>query len=196
MNIFNRVLVILYLLFSAVFVFLLIGAVAFQVEAAGALVNLAEALRNITTPAKWLMALVLLVVLIIDIVLLLLELVPPTTSRTVRIKQVTGGEAEVFTESIEGRLAYNIDQLADVVRVVAKVVDPGKNVEGVEVVLDVETSPDIDVPAKTEEIMEVTRRIVEDRMGLDLAQVRVNIRHAPFPKRPRETAGPTQQAEI
>lgn len=183
MNVFNRIVVVLLLLFSVPLLLLLIGIVVFPVQAADVLSALVGGIRNVSTATKLLVILASLLMLIVDIVLLWLELRRPVATRTVRIKQVTGGEAEMSTDSIEGRLAYNIDQLAEVIRVTPTVTGRGK---GVDVVLDVETRPDIDVPAKTEEIMTVARQVVEDRMGLELTRIRVNIRHAPFPKRPAQ----------
>lgn len=184
MNVFNRIVVVLLLLFSVPLLLLLIGIVVFHVQAAGVLSVMVGGLENISTTTRLLVVLVSLLLLIVDIVLLWLELRRPAAARTVRIKQVTGGEAEMATDSIEGRLAYNIDQLPDVIRVTPTVTGRGK---GVDVLLDVETRPDIDVPNKTEEVMTVARQVVEDRMGLELTRIRVNIKHAPFPKRPRET---------
>ncbi|MFQ5857201.1 MAG: hypothetical protein ACE5LU_16450 [Anaerolineae bacterium] len=184
MNVFNRIVIVLLLLFSVPLLLLLIGIVLFSVQAADVLSALVAGLRNISTTSKLLVVLASLLMLVVDIVLLWFELRRPAASRTVRIRQVTGGEAEMSTDSIEGRLAYNIDQLDEVIRVTPTVAGRGK---GVDVILDVETRPDIDVPAKTEEVMAVARQVVEDRMGLELTRIRVNIRHAPFPKRPPQT---------
>ncbi|MFQ5340607.1 MAG: alkaline shock response membrane anchor protein AmaP [Anaerolineae bacterium] len=183
MNVFNRIIIILLLLFSVPLLLLVIGVVVFPGQAAEILSALVGALQDISTTTKLLIILASLLLLIVDIVLLWFELRRPAASRTVRIKQVTGGEAEMSTDSIEGRLTYNIDQLPDVIRVSPTVSGRGK---GVDVLLEVETRPDIDVPSKTEEVMAVARQVVEDRMGLELTRIRVNVRHAPFPKRPRE----------
>ncbi|MEJ2560333.1 MAG: hypothetical protein P8186_29775 [Anaerolineae bacterium] len=92
---------------------------------------------------------------------------------------MSGGEAQLTTDSIASRLEYNIDQLADVIKV-KPVITPGR--KGVRVDLEVETSPEIEVPMKTEEVQQLTKDIVENRMGLTLDSVRVVIRHAPYPK--------------
>lgn len=160
----------------------------FPVQAADVLSALVSGLRNVSTLTRLLIILLGLLWLVVDVILLWLELRRPAAVSTVRIRQVTGAEAELTTESIEGRLAYNIDQLPDVIRVSPAVIGRGK---GVEVILDVETQPDIDVPAKTEEIINVAREVIEERMGLELARIRVNIRHAPVPKRPKESLGPS-----
>jgi hypothetical protein len=99
--------------------------------------------------------------------------------KTIKVQQVTGGEAELTTESIATRLEYHIDQLADVVRV-KPTISPGR--KGVLVDLELETTPEIEVPMKTEEVQQLTRDIVENRMGLKLDMVRVVIKHAPYPK--------------
>ena len=53
---------------------------------------------------------------------------------------------------------------------------------GVDIDLLLETSPDIDVPMKTEEVLQVTREVVAERMGLKLGKVQVKIKHAPYPR--------------
>ncbi|TEU14885.1 MAG: hypothetical protein E3J21_14675 [Anaerolineales bacterium] len=111
--------------------------------------------------------------------LLWLELRRPY-GKAVRVQKVSGGEAKVTTDSIARRLAYNIDQLTDVISVKPKVLGKGK---GVHVRLNVETGPEIDVPAKTEEISKVAREVIEERMGLKLAgKLEISIKHTPYPK--------------
>jgi hypothetical protein len=111
--------------------------------------------------------------------LLWLELRRPH-GKVVRIQKVSGDEAKVTTDSIARRLEYNIDQLAEVISVKPKVMAKGK---GVHVRLNVETSPEIDVPAKTEEISKVAREVIEERMGLKLVgKLEISIKHAPYPK--------------
>ena len=111
--------------------------------------------------------------------LLWLELRRPH-GKVVRIQKVSGDEAKVTTDSIARRLEYNIDQLAEVISVKPKITSKGK---GVHVRLNVETGPEIDVPAKTEEISKVAREVIEERMGLKLAgKIEINIKHAPYPK--------------
>jgi hypothetical protein len=111
--------------------------------------------------------------------LLWLELRRPR-AKAVKIKKVSGDEAKVTTDSIAQRLTFNIDQLAEIISVKPKITAKGK---GVHVRLNVETGPEIDVPAKTEEISQVAREVIEERMGLKLAgKLEINIKHAPYPK--------------
>jgi uncharacterized alkaline shock family protein YloU len=100
-------------------------------------------------------------------------------AKSIRVQKVSGGEAELTTDSIANRLEYNIDQLADVIKV-KSAISAGR--KGVRVDLQLETSPEIEVPMKTEEVQQLTKDVVENRMGLQLDTVRVVIRHAPYPK--------------
>ena len=89
------------------------------------------------------------------------------------------GEIRVTADSIARRLAWRLDQLADVISVAPVVTPKG---DAVNVQLDVETSPEVDVPMKTEEIMLVTREVIEQDMGLKLGKLRVNLRHVDYPQ--------------
>jgi hypothetical protein len=108
--------------------------------------------------------------------LLWLEVRRPRT-KTIKVQKVSGGEAELAAESIASRLEYNIHQLADVHKV-KPTISSGR--KGVHVDLELETSPEIEVPMKTEEVQQLTKEIIEDRMGLKLDSVRVIIRHTPY----------------
>jgi hypothetical protein len=117
-------------------------------------------------------------VIIACLLILWLEVRRPR-KKTIRAQKMAGGEARIATESVEQRLAYNIDQLPDVIKVGPRIT--GKS-RGVDVDLLLETSPEIDVPMKTEEVMQVTREVIVERMGLKLGKVQVRIKHAPYPK--------------
>jgi hypothetical protein len=115
---------------------------------------------------------------LICLIFLWLELRRPR-KKTIRAQKMEGGEAHIAIDSIAQRLAYNIDKLPDVVKVTPHITDRSR---GVDIDLLLETSPDIDVPMKTEEVLQVTREVIVDRMGLKLGKVQVKIKHAPYPK--------------
>jgi hypothetical protein len=114
----------------------------------------------------------------ICVALLWLEVRRPR-ARTIVVQQVSGGQAELTADSIISRLEYNLDQLPDVIRARPRVHTARK---GVRIDLAVETSPEVAVPSKSEEIQQVTRDIIENQMGLKLESMRVVMRHAPYPK--------------
>lgn len=96
----------------------------------------------------------------------------------VRLRTATG-DAHVTSDSVARRLAWHLDQLADVISVTPAVRSRG---ELVDISLDLETSPEIDVPMKTEEVMMATREVVEDHMGLKVGRLNVRIRHTDYPE--------------
>lgn len=118
------------------------------------------------------------VIIFICLIGLWLELRRPR-KKTIRVQKLAGGDAYITVDSIEQRLAYNIDQLPDVIKVIPHITG---RTRGVDIDLVLETSPDIDVPMKTEEVLEVAREVVGERMGLRLGKVQVRIKHAPYPK--------------
>jgi hypothetical protein len=117
-------------------------------------------------------------VIVLCLFLLWLELRRPR-KKSIRAQKLAGGEARISTDSIEQRLAYNIDQLPDVIKVSPSITGRSR---GVDVDLLLETSPEIDIPMKTEEVMQVTREVIVERMGLKLGKVQVKIKHAPYPR--------------
>jgi len=96
----------------------------------------------------------------------------------IRVQRVSGGEARLTVDSIARRLEYDVGQRGGVISIKPNIL--GRR-GGVEVELDLETSPEVDVPTKTEEVCQVVKGAVEDKMGLTLRKVKVNIKHTPYP---------------
>jgi hypothetical protein len=97
--------------------------------------------------------------------------------RGVRIRTVQGGSAELDTSSISRRLSWQLDQLAEIISVVPIVKSKGGSVD---IKLEIEAAPDVDVPMKTDEVVEVTRDLIEQDMGLKLGRLDVHMRYAPM----------------
>ena len=133
---------------------------------------------QITDPTNFNIARVAAVVAaLLLLVPLIMAQFPSKGEPTVKLKTAAGG-AQVTTESVEKRLAWHLDQLADVISVQPVVRSRGDQVD---IRLNVDTTPEIDVPMKTEEIMLVTREIVTDSMGLKLGKLDVHLRHSAYP---------------
>ncbi|MGC9333920.1 MAG: alkaline shock response membrane anchor protein AmaP [Anaerolineae bacterium] len=183
MNVFNRIVVILVLF-------------AIIVLAAVFVIAPAESLRLVAITADWLRqgtvnymnsdrllfaggrVIIGGALIILCLLLLWLELRRPR-KRSIRAQKVEGGEARITVDSVEQRLAYNIDQLPDVIKVTPQITG---RTRGVDVDLLLETSPEVDIPMKTEEVLQVTREVIVERMGLKLGKVQIKIKHAPYPK--------------
>jgi hypothetical protein len=101
----------------------------------------------------------------------------PKQPRSVRIHTEAGSIAEVTAESVARRLAWHIDQLADVISVSPQVRPRGR---AVDVRLDLRTSPEIDVPMKTDEVVALAHEVIAERMGLQPGKIEVHIDHAPY----------------
>jgi hypothetical protein len=184
MNVFNRLLVVLLLLLIIIAAALVVivpqetlrlVAITFDWLHQGAVNYMNSGDRLLFAAGRVLGGGILIVACLI---LLWLELRQPR-KKTIRVQKLAGGEAHIAINSIEQRLAYNIDQLPDVIKVSPRIIG---RTRGVDIDLLLETSPDIDVPMKTEEVLEVTREVIVERMGLKLGKVQVKIKHAPYPK--------------
>ena len=97
--------------------------------------------------------------------------------RGVRIRTSEGGSAELDPSSVGRRLQWHLDQLAEVITVIPAV---KSRRGGVDIRLEIETAPDVDIPMKTDEVVDVTREVIERDMGLRLGKLDVRIRCAPF----------------
>ena len=109
--------------------------------------------------------------------LLLFAEVASARRRGVRIRTPEGGNVELDPGSVGRRLQWHLDQLAEVITVVPAVVARGG---AVDIRLEIETAPDVDIAMKTDEVVEVTREVVEQDMGLRLGKLDVRLRCAPF----------------
>ncbi len=178
MNVVNRAIAIVVLIVLIIAMPVLVFFAVFMPgKATVALSQAASSLQNSITP-RHVVAVVVIAVLVLLASLLLLWLeVRRTPSRAIQVQQISGGEAKVTIESIVQRLEYNISRLQDVTNVRPVVVAKGS---GVDVMLNLQTGPEIDVPMKTEEVMQVAKEVIEKQMGLKLQKVAVEIKHAPY----------------
>lgn len=184
MNVFNRVLMTVVILLAILIVVILAVAPLRSFDV------LATFFRNVSTSvttyqaAHWPIFATAQVILggglfILGIALLWAEFRSPRR-KMIRAQKLAGGESHIAVDSITQRLAYNLDQLPDVVSAAPRVVGYSRGAVDLEVLL--ETAPEIDVPMKSGEVMQVTKEIVQDRMGLKLGKVQIKIKHAPYPK--------------
>jgi len=185
MNAFNRLAMIVILIGSIIIEMVLILALLFARQPLSNIFTNSGRLIGTPTPSGLPpeIALELIVVLIIffvpSVVLLFLEL-RRTTRDAIRIHQVSGSDAQLSTQAVGHSLSYYIDALPGVLRVKPRLTTNGKTVD---VRLDVETTPDIDVRAKTEEISRTAHNVVEEKLGLKFSQPpRIYIHHAPYPR--------------
>lgn len=129
----------------------------------------------------WRLVLGLLLALIVDagILLLIFLEVRPGGQRFIRVQQVTGGMAAISTESISQQLAYRLDPIPGVLKVVPRVNAKGDKVRAV---IDVEVAAGSDVPDLATELMEAVKMVLTDNLGLQVyGQPEIRMRVAPSP---------------
>jgi len=182
-NAFNRIVTVLLLFFIFLFVVILAISPAGTLDLLGRGMELwSAALANWGEASPYLYILIRIAIVILAVLLfgllLFLEL-RRRRPRTVRLLTAEGSTAAITTDSVSRRLAHHIDRLADVVSVIPHVTGRGRLVD---VVLELETSPVVDVPMKTDEVVAVAREVIEEHMGLQLGKINVHITHAPYPE--------------
>jgi len=180
MNVLNRIIVIVLLLILLVLlpvlIFLAMAMPDASVAIAGQAVTSVQA--NLTLVNRGVFSVVAALIFVAGVLFLWLE-IRRARAKDVVVQEITVGEARVSISSIVQRLEYNIDRLQDVVTVRPVVMPKGN---GVDVVVNLQTSPEIDIPMKTEEVVQLTREVIEDQMGLKLHKVSVEIKHVPYPE--------------
>lgn len=184
MNVFNRVVIILLILVAMILVPL---ALVFPEQAEyvlryGADVIAANLtwLRSLTPTAqigaRLILAAIGIAFFMLGLVLLVFELVRLRRG-TVRLRD---GSGALVMNSVAGQLAYAIDLLPGVLRVRPTVRSSGKAVDAR---LYVETASGVNVPAKSVEIKETARRVLEEELGLQIKrEVQVVINPIPQPR--------------
>ncbi len=204
MNFINRMLVILQLLSAIVFMPILVVLLLFsRPTLVDAVTNLTRGIAN--GPNVFFTQAICVglsaLVFIIAILILFLELQRPAVKR-LKVQEVMGGQVEVTVEAIVHRLEHAISQIADVTRVRPRVVATKKG-NVVDLALDVETNPDVNVPQKTQEIIAAARQVMEERMGLKVGKIEMRLDHARKAQKQKTDGGrdiqqfqPPQQPQI
>jgi hypothetical protein len=179
MNAFNKVVIIaLLLLFAALTVALLLA----PYEVVRISVTNLEALQEFLLYAEdlylWYVA-VLAAFLVLLLVLLYLE-IRRTRKKSVLIRSESGGRARIGVDSVVHSLEYRIDELPGIRDVRPRIVSTGKDVR---VIVDLRTSPTVNVPNVTQQIVDLAHEIVEGQLGVKIrGKVEVNVAHEPFPR--------------
>jgi len=180
MNTLNRILVVLTVLLAIPICMAVFVAPVPILDAVGAALRELSSYLD-TWPGLLRLALGVLFALawlFISILLLILELRRPR-AQMVRVDKVDGGEVEVSLKTVQEHVAYAVDQLPGVLRARPQVT-ARKGAVVIEV--EVDTAGDMEVPARAAQVVEVVRRVVEERVGVRLARTpRVRLRATPAP---------------
>jgi len=186
MNVFNRIAISL-LLVAFVGVALLISLLPKPVI--GWLRYALDVADYNMDPATQLVGAILgLLMAALAVLLLVIELRPPARQSVV-VAQVAGGIAELTNESVALRVKKVSEAIAGVRDAVPVIRSHGK---AVEISLRLVTDPDIDIPQKSEEVMQAVRSETETKMGIPIKSLRITVRHGtPDRRNPRPGIGPS-----
>lgn len=177
MNIFNRIVVLLHIL---LLIALLITAVIVPNRVLSRsldAVQQAQIVLQANWPTSYVVFLAAVVLLVFVLIVLLWLEIRPHASTKVLIRNRDGTQTEVSTSSLAESLRRSVDEIDDVFNV--KSVVHGKR-SGLDILLHLETTPEIDIPSKMQEISKSARDLVEGKMGLKVANIKVQVKNAPY----------------
>ncbi|GFP25029.1 hypothetical protein HKBW3S25_00479 [Candidatus Hakubella thermalkaliphila] len=179
LNIFNRIAVVLLLL-----VVIFISAVI-MVDTFINVIDSSTVLDAISPTLDFLgrfgLAGILFLVLLISILLLILELYI-RRPQTVTVANLETGKARISVTSIADQIRQDVIKVSEIHNARVRVEPKGK---GIVARLLVEISQDIDVPGKTQEVMQVVQNTVSSKLGLKLIDTKMTLVYVPpSPARP------------
>lgn len=177
MNVFNRALICL-ILFAFILVTLLISLLPkVVIDWLRLVLDLAE--QNLDPATQLAGAVLGLAVAVAAFLLLVVELGPPGRQSVV-VAQVAGGTAELTNASVALRIKRTAESIPSIREATPVIHSRGKSVD---IALRLFTDPDIDLPQKSEEVMQAVRAETENKIGVPVRSLRVTVRHAPHEAR-------------
>ncbi len=178
LNIFNRIVMVLLLL-----VVIFISSIL-MVDTFINVIDSSTVLGAISPTLDFLrpfgLAGILFLVLLISILLLILELYI-RRPQTVTVANLKTGKARISVASIADQIRQDVIKVSEIHNVRVRVEPKGK---GIVARLLVEISQDIDVPSKTQEVMQVVQNTVSSKLGLKLVDTKMTLIYVP-PASPR-----------
>ena len=193
MNTLNRVLVLL----TAATTFVLCLVFALAIAPTGILggvsttaTNLAATLERVRfSEIRWVIGFfIALTGFVVLVLFFIIELRRPT-AKMARVGAIDGGEVEISLKTVREHIIFEVDKLPGVLRARPEV---KAKKGGVEIELLVDVASDADVPPQANRLVEMVRRVVVEKMGVQLARPpRVRMHAVPIPAAiPRYVSGP------
>jgi hypothetical protein len=193
MNVFNRIVMVLLILGTLALAAVMIINPQSTIEiAATGLTNAQESAVFSEASQNTYFVVGTAVIALLLFILLILE-VRKTRKKSVRIKTDGNGKARIGVDSVVQSLAYRIDELPGVRDAKAKVTSRGNDVT---VAVDLNTSPTVNVPSVTAQIVRLAHEIIETQLGVKIhGKVEVNVAHEPFPRGTMAPGAPASRQE-
>ncbi|MDL1897997.1 hypothetical protein FBQ82_17205 [Anaerolineae bacterium CFX7] len=182
MNLVNRIIVVLLLI--AAFVFSCAGFFVMLLARNSIATTVQPTLNALTDPTQifpLLFCLGLAVLVAVFALLLLYAELMPSGKVRMRLKSIQGADVMMSADAIVTQLQFALDPLPGVINVTPKV-SKGKD-DAVDVLVELATTSDISVKQKTDEVMDVTRSVLEGGLGLRVGKVQIKIDQMKAPKK-------------
>ena len=193
MNVFNRIVMSILILLSLAAAVLLFATHVYGLEFVGQAVDTLRSALYASPTNFYIFLAAMGFWAVLMILLFILEVRRPRR-KFVRIRTKSGGKAQLGVESVMQSLEYRIDELAGVRRVQPRIISHGRDVE---VIVDLDTSPSVNVPVLTDQVVDLCHSIVEEQLGVKIrGKVLVNVRHEPYPRGTMPPTGPLGEAAI
>jgi hypothetical protein len=135
---------------------------------------LALAERRLDPVEQFATSVTALVVALIAVVLLFLEWRRKANGGVV-VAEVPGGTAVLARESVALRVKRAAESIEGIRDATPVVTTHGKSID---ILLRLSSDPDVDLPAKSREVMDVVRAEAETRMGIPVKSLKVSFKHA------------------
>ncbi len=192
MNVFNRILTVLVILLLAGVLVLVLFNPLMIVDLIRAGVDSFE--QGIFKDQVFVVFLATGAVVLLGLLIILWLEVRRPRRKMVRIKTASGGNVQLEIQSVSQSLEYRIDELAGVRQVRPQIISRGSDVD---VIISLDTSPSVNVPMLTDQIVNLCHEIIETQLGLKVhGKVRVNVRHEPYPRGTMPVSGPVTQDTV
>lgn len=178
MNIFNRVLAILFSLVlaaSGLTAFFLTLAATNETTAyvQGWALYLGD---QISMADRLAVGLVAAVATVAGVLIFLLEM-PKRSATTVQLRKVNGGEGILSVGAIAQRVQHDVELVGGVHQAKPMVLSRGKQVD---IRIDLTTDPYVEAAPKTQEVCQAVRDNVEGQMGVRVRRIKVHVNHEPI----------------
>ncbi len=192
MNLINRTLIVMLLLAGMLFsCFSFVAILFFRQSLATTMQSTVAAIGSDALGAPQLLCLGLSVIFfVIGLLLFYLEIMPGGKTR-LKLKSIQGADVIMSSDAITAQLQYALDPLPGVIKAQPHVFR-GKD-DSVDVKVELVTTPEVDVKRKTDEVMDVTRTVLEGGLGLRVGKVQIQIDQM---KPPKKTTPNTQQIDL
>lgn len=167
MNTFNRVLVIVLLLLAIIVCSALLVIPSVLGNAVTQLSALDRWQDGLNNTARIALGVIFALVLSAIFVLLIVLEVRGPLAKSIKVDRAAGGEVNVSVATITDRIHHEVDQMPGILNVKPKV---SARRGGVVLDLDVRAAAPMDLPQVAQQIVEMSRQVVEKDLGLRLAQ--------------------------